>query len=768
MLPAAYNAFLLTYSCRDYSGRFEITLFAKSKTGEILKIVVDDFLPPFFVQRDMPAHLTVGVFRRTSLDLMSMDGTPVDCCYFRTWSAFQQCARDIRSAGFKPLESDVHPADRFLMERQVCGGLRAEGPAVIKNGMVEMRNPRIRGFDTNVAFDVMSIDIETNAATDEIYCIGCAGKNQKVFMCGSGTDDDMIIFCGSEKTVLQKFMAHLAAESPDIIIGWNVIEFDLAIIQKRCAINSVPFEPGRQPGARLVVSGEESVRHIVRFPGRTVLDVPVMLRAWNNVFDEYSLDYVASHLLGRHKDIEAAGQAKIDEINRLYINDRRSLALYNIKDAVLTKEIFDKANILPNAVERSKRSGHLLDRAGGSVAAFDYLYLPLLHRRGYVARDVVDAPPPPGPLPGGWVMDSAPGIYENVLLFDFKSLYPTIIMTFLIDPLGADVNGGERIKGPAGPSFSKSESILPGIISDLLKARSEAKKTGNSSLSQAIKILMNSFYGVLGTTGCRFFSFELASAITGTGQYILKTTKAHIEESTGNKVIYGDTDSLFVLLGPGSEKTASSTGREIVAETNLWLAKHLEENFGAVSALELEFEMHFRHFFMPTIRGSQQGSKKRYCGAVETKEGLSLIFKGLESARSDWTPLAKNFQHELFMRVFTGQPVEEYVAKTISDVRKGNLDSELVYRKGVRKKLDQYTDHVPPHIQAARMLKGRTPSRVSYVITTSGPQPVGMVTSPLDYEHYVETQIRPIAESILEWKGIKIEEILTGQQNLFV
>ncbi|MGD0113712.1 MAG: DNA polymerase domain-containing protein, partial [Armatimonadota bacterium] len=203
------------------------------------------------------------------------------------------------------------------------------------------------------------------------------------------------------------------------------------------------------------------------------------------------------------------------------------------------------------------------------------------------------------------------------------------------------------------------EHILPGIIAELLAARDRAKQTDNAPLSQAIKIIMNSFYGVLGTTSCRFFSAEVASTITGTGQYILRETSAHIEQTSGCPVIYGDTDSLFVLLGAGQERVAVQRASDIADEVNQWLRSQIQARFGAESALLLQCERHFRYFFMPTIRGSTQGSKKRYCGALERDDGsLQLVFKGLESARTDWTDLAQQIQHELYMRMFTQQPVE--------------------------------------------------------------------------------------------------------------
>ena len=419
-------------------------------------------------------------------------------------------------------------------------------------------------------------------------------------------------------------------------------------------------------------------------------------------------------------------------------------------------------------MERSKRSGHLLDRLGGSVAAFDYLYLPLLHRAGYVAPDAADVKPPSGPLPGGYVQEPKPGLYENVLAFDFRSLYPSIIMTFKIDPLGLVAPSQNRIQGPEGPSFAADVSILPGIIAELMDARAQAKRENNPHLSQAIKILMNSFYGVLGAIGCRFFSPELAAAITMTGQFIFKQTREYIQSSIGYPVIYGDTDSLFVHVGAGEETSATSAerGPVLAGEITAWLAAMLKERFGVVSALDLQYERCFRHFFLPSIRGAAQGSKKHYCGSVVDGSGMTLVFKGMESARSDWTDLAKEFQHELLLRFFSRRPVEEYIVAIVGKVRNGETDDRLIYKKRLRKRLDEYTENIPPHVQAAKLLPA--PGHlIRYYMTTSGPQPVENRTAPIDYEHYIECQLKPVADSVLEWLGTGFDKIVSGQQELF-
>jgi DNA polymerase II len=762
----AKSCFLINHSFRDRNGHFEITLYAVDKARHPVKILISTFRPLFFVSGATPAAKTSRAIERKPLPLRAMkNNEPVDCCYFATYTAFSETGRMLREQGCTLYESDVSPVERFLMERFVAGGFVAEGSWEKHGLFLYSLNPRIRGAAMEANLEALSLDIETNGFTGEILSIACSGKKDVVFTRGKGTDTGAVFFCSDERTLLTRFFAHVTEEDPDVLIGWNIVDFDLWTLQTRCVALNVAFAIGREGCAR-IAPGKREGQRIARIPGRAVIDVPIMLRSYFYTFEEYSLEFVASAMLGKHKSIGQTGRSKIEEINRLFKDDPPALASYNLLDAQLTKEIFEHANLLPNAVERSKRSGHLLDRSGGSVAAFDYLYLPRLHRAGFVAPDAADREISEAPLPGGHVLEPKPGLYENVLVFDFRSLYPSLIMTFAIDPLGLFAPSEKRIQGPEGPSFAADLSILPAIIAELLEARVKAKKENNPYLSQAIKILMNSFYGVLGAQGCRFFSAELATTITRTGQYILKQTIGRIEESTGFPVIYGDTDSLFVLLGKGAENKAHDLGGTIAGQITAWLAQTLKERFGVSSALLLQFEGHFRYFFMPALRGSTQGSKKHYCGATVDNSGMKLTFKGMESARSDWTDLAKEFQHELFRRFFTGEPLEAYIVQTMNEVREGRADEKLIYKKRLRKRIEEYTENIPPHVQAARQLD-EAPHLVRYYITVSGPQPVEKRSAAIDYNHYIECQIKPIADSVLETIGESFDRIVSGQQDLF-
>ena len=178
----------------------------------------------------------------------------------------------------------------------------------------------------------------------------------------------------------------------------------------------------------------------------------------------------------------------------------------------------------------------------------------------------------------------------------------------------------------------------------------------------------------------------------------------------------------------------------------------------------MELETLFERFFMPTVRGAATGTKKRYAGLARRGGGApELVFKGLETVRTDWTPLARRFQRELYRMVFLDEPYEGYVRSTHDALFAGDLDGELVYRKRMRRPIDAYTRNVPPHVQAAR--RQSSPGRwVSYVVTANGPLPIeALDDAKPDYEHYRDRQLAPAADGILRFLGTSFETLTTAQ-----
>ncbi|MBX2837011.1 MAG: DNA polymerase II [Gammaproteobacteria bacterium] len=786
-MSETFDAFLLTRHWQDTRNGVELRFWATCDNGPVL-IAVPQQESVCFVERSQPIDLPLGAQRRP-LELRKLGGDHVDGLYFSQ----QKQLTELRSRAPSLCESDVKPNDRYLMERFVRAGVSITGiPNTLEN-FSQFIHPKLAPSTYKPKLLAMSLDIEMRANSTMLYSIGvanhvfdctgsipsCDGVEEHLYRPGdvvfmlddSRTDTEQrdgyeLTYCDSEKVLMLRFLDYVQRLDPDVITGWSVINFDLDFLDKKCRALNIPFALGRnQERSAVLQPGSAGQPKIARVPGRAVLDGIDLLRAGFWTFESMSLDSVAHELLGTGKLI-SSDQNKVAEINRQFREDKPMLADYNIRDCQLVNQIFAKADLMAFAVERASLTGLPIDRLGGSVAAFDNLYLPRLHRQGYVATDVGSDTNGLG-SPGGYVLDSKPGLYNNVLVLDFKSLYPSIIRTFFVDPLGMANPGEDPVPGFLEANFSRDTHILPGLIEELWEARDLAKKNQNAPLSQAIKIIMNSFYGVLGSNGCRFYSPQLASSITRRGHEIITQSKEWIE-TQGYEVIYGDTDSLFVLLGDShTSESSNQVGVRLMESLNQWWTEHLKSAYRLDSHLEVEFETHYSRFFMPTVRGMPTGSKKRYAGLVTRPDSdPDLIVKGLEAARTDWTPLARDFQKQLFNRVFHDEPFEDLVRDTANDLQAGRFDDELVYRKRLRRKLSDYQKNVPPHVQAAR--KASNPGHwIRYVITRNGPEPADNIESPIDYQHYMEKQLAPAADGILQFLDTSFSTITDAQMSMF-
>ena len=719
------------------------------------------------------------------LALCDFQSRPVVGLYCQQHGQLIDIAQRLRRAGLDVYEADIRPPERYLMERFITAPVSFSGQ-VQADGL--LLNAQIKPHpDYRPRLKLVSLDIETSEQGD-LYSIALEGCGQRqVYMLGKASETDSAVdfdleFCASRGELLQRLNQWMALHDPDAIIGWNVIQFDMRVLHEHARRLGIPLLLGR--GASEMQWREHGSRNNHFFAsaaGRLIIDGIESLRSATWSFPSFSLENVAQTLLGEGKDISTPYQ-RMDEINRMFVEDKPALARYNLKDCELVTRIFEHTELLTFLLERASVTGLEADRSGGSVAAFYHLYMPLMHRQGFVAPNLGDNPPQASP--GGFVMESQPGLYESVLVLDYKSLYPSIIRTFLIDPLGLveglrDPRDEASVPGFRGARFSRTRHCLPAIIERVANGREVAKREKNAPLSQALKIIMNAFYGVLGSSGCRFFDTRLASSITLRGHEIMLKTRALIE-AKGYSVIYGDTDSTFVWLrSEHSEADASRIGRELVSDVNQWWQAHVQAQYGLSSALELQFETHYRRFLMPTIRGAEEGSKKRYAGMIERPDGqLEMVYKGLETVRSDWSPLAQQFQQALYERIFKRQPYQDYVRDFVRSTLAGEHDELLIYRKRLRRPLSDYERNVPPHVRAARLAddyndqhgRPRQYQRggsIRYVITVAGPQPLENLTAAVDYDHYLTRQLQPVADAILVFVDDDFSALVGGQLGLF-
>jgi DNA polymerase II len=761
------DAFVLTRGYRDTRDGLLLEYWLSSDAGP-LRVHVTDQRPLFFVER---AQATRNGQRRP-LALCAPSGAPVDGVYFRTQRELRDERERLQASGLLPYEADVSPAERYLMERFITAGCSFQAPLAPRRGFAELRDPELRPAAYQPKLRCVSLDIETDGFEGALLSIALLGDAfQRVFMLGGGEGKGEAPLhtrvYRSEAELIAAFCASLRELDPDVILGWNVIEFDFDYLCRRASELGVPLALGRDGSEAQLTAGSPPR---VRMAGRVVLDGITSLRAASYQLESFALEDVAQHFLGRGKLIDHPHGDRGAQVRELYQRDRAALARYNLEDCRLVCDIFARTDLLGYLIERAHSTGLALDRPRGSVAAFDNLYLPRLHRAGYVAPSVGAASDLRG-SPGGYVLQSAPGLYGNVIVLDFKSLYPSIIRTFGVDPLAlwaarGDCPAEEAVPGFEGARFHRTRHILPDLIRTLWRTRDEAKARGDAARSHAIKILMNSFYGVLGTPGCRFFDPRLASSITLRGHEII-TRSRDLLQARGLSVIYGDTDSLFVVADPQlSAAECQRLGGLLADELSAYWREAVAAQHRLESCLEVEFDTHYSRFYMPTLRDSEQGSKKRYAGLVRGPDGDRVEFTGLEAVRSDWTPLARRFQRELFRRVFLGEPFEDYVRDLAEALLRGRHDAELVYRKRVRRELDQYVKNVPPHVRAARHLAD--PGRViSYCMTVHGPQPAQALCSALDYAHYLTRQLAPAADGILQHCGTSFARLTERQLSLF-
>lgn len=720
-----------------------------------------------------------------ALELLDFHHRPVLGLYCQQHRQLMNIEKLLRQGGVDVYEADVRPPERFLMERFITAPVLFAGTP---NAGGPLLDTQLKATpDYRPRLKLASLDIETTRR-GELYSIAVEGCGERqVYMLGPPNGDASQVdfnleYRESRGELLEALNDWLARHDPDAIIGWNLVQFDLKVLHEHAQRLNVPLRLGR--GGDVMGwrdNGARNTHYFAAAAGRLIIDGIEALRSATWSFPSFSLEYVSQHLLGEGKAIDNPYQ-RMDEIDRMFAEDKPALARYNLKDCELVTRIFDKTQLLTFLLERATVTGLPVDRSGGSVAAFTHLYMPLMHRQGFVAPNLGERMPEASP--GGFVMDSRPGLYESVLVLDYKSLYPSIIRTFLIDPVGL-IEGlrhpedSESVAGFRGARFSRTRHCLPSIVETVWQGREAAKRESNAPLSQALKIIMNAFYGVLGSSGCRFFDTRLASSITLRGHEIMRQTRQLIE-AQGYTVIYGDTDSTFVWLKRAhGQEEAAQIGRQLVTAVNDWWREHLQRELGLSSALELQFETHFSRFLMPTIRGAEEGSKKRYAGLVVRADGSEeVIYKGLETVRSDWSPLAQQFQQELYQRIFRRQPYQAYVREYVRRTQAGELDDLLVYRKRLRRQLGDYQRNVPPQVRAARLAdeynvaQGRprqyqSGGWISYVITLAGPEPLEVRRSPIDYDHYLTKQLQPVADAILPFVQDDFTTLIGGQMGLF-
>ena len=367
----------------------------------------------------------------------------------------------------------------------------------------------------------------------------------------------------------------------------------------------------------------------------------------------------------------------------------------------------------------------------------------------------------------GYVKEPKKGISENIAVFDFRSLYPSIIVTHNIDPstlIIGECEGMEKVP-ELNYCFSKEKKgFIPYILERLIKRRSEIKQQIKACEDEdekkilnvkqkALKILANSFYGYMGYPRARWYRKECAESVAAFARMYIKKVMRIAEEKFNFEVIYGDTDSLFVIV---PKKNISHMVKEFLNYINNSLP----------GIIELEFEGFYKRGIFVT--------KKRYALIDENDR---IIVKGLEFVRRDWAPIARRTQQkvlEALLKDASPEKAMRIVRKVIEDIRNRRVTlEELAIYTQLTKKISSYKN-IEPHVIAAQKLEKAgvkvSPGMIIGYVIVKGSKKISFRAEPVelvsiddyDSEYYIENQIMPAVQRIMEAIGYSKDFIKYG------
>ncbi len=772
------KAFIVHGTYRMEDGQAVIYLFGRQEDGQSFTLRIP-YEPYFYIQAedeervrellarftDDPPRFTHGSWRGPWDEGLSRITLRVP----KHVAAYRDYLKDATSNTVRTYEADIPFVRRYLIDRDVYGFIQIEGaPSPPPPGVrtsVYYETPRItpaEPFPVLSHLRIASLDIETDPGEKFLWAWSLAFPDKPTVSRIVREDPE------DQKQALIELFTRIREYDPDILTGWNLIDFDLAFLRRVAQEYKLMLDLSRHEAFPTHLRVYEAFlrESTADAPGRMILD-GIHLLKWNYYdFEDYTLNTVARSVLGEEKLF--SGKQRKEDIRTAYEENPDLLKAYNARDAELVLRILDKTGVLAITLERSTISGCFLDEVKSSIVILDNLYLRRLRKEAR-AWPSTDHDREDRRITGGYVHESQPGLYDWVIVLDFKSLYPSIIATFNIDPLTHTLAEAHpdwpMLEAPnKTPFITNHEGILPRLVVEIMQHREDAKRKHEHARSSALKVTMNSFFGVLANKACRFADWDVADAITHFGRMIIKETIRRVEEE-GYHVIYGDTDSIFVHLENVNATRVWETGKQLADGLNAWWEERIRREYARESRLVLEFEKVYKRFWMPTIRGGEEGSKKRYAGLLVTRDGAERIdIVGLEYVRSDWTDAAREFQYGILEILFTGGDVKAYIRDMVRKLKAGLLDEKLVYKKQLRKPLEAYTKTTPPHVKAARLLPRLEGTLIKYVMTTAGPEPVGYVKHPLDYDHYLKKQFKPVADQILKEIGLSFDNILYGSQ----
>ena len=641
-------------------------------------------------------------------------------------------------------EYDIPFAKRYCIDKQIS----FLSPYKIEKGSLKkvngkLYNPRMASFDIEI------YKPSFNAKDNKIICVGLYNEDKKIILTWKKSKCKEVIVLKDEREMLKKFFELI--KEFDILVSYNGDNFDLPFLKIRAEELKLehPVILSRTRGNLKELLHIDLYKIITKHLAAEVKTVT------------NKLDEVAKFFLG-----EGKGDLKIKESKEIWDSDETpkidKILNYNLQDCKITYLIGEK--VLPLEYRFSNLIGiSLFDvtRSGFSQLVENYLMREAVRKKILIKNNPTDKELEQRRREtyiGAYVHKPIPGLYENIHVLDFKSLYPSILVSHNISPDTLDKNGKLeiRINGKTNIFTKERKGFLVGVIEDLVKRRTEIKENLGKGVDEyALKTLANATYGYLGFFAARWYSKECAESITALGRrYITDTIKK--AEEKGFEVIYGDTDSLMIT---GNAKNIQR------------FLDYINKKLPGI--MELEYEGFYkRGIFVSTATG---GAKKRYA-LIDEKGNIEI--KGFEFVRGDWSKIAKEAQEKVLEFVLNNKEKEavKFVNEVIRKIKKGGIDKEkLVISRQLTKDLESYTQ-IAPHVKVARDLKKRgiQISRgliIQYIITREGKsisEKARWFEEAKNYDsgYYINNQVIPAALRILSILGYSENDFLNEQKNL--
>ncbi|MEM3370935.1 MAG: DNA-directed DNA polymerase [Candidatus Woesearchaeota archaeon] len=711
---------------------------------------------------------------------------------FRNPSDSEAFAEEIKKMGFSVLEEDIPFSKKFLIDNEIvpCCLCEAEGEFVNRKSRVpvfEASALKCFSEETIPKLKVLAFDIETYnpqgkmaiPEKDPILMCSFYSHNFKKVITWKRfkTKEDYIEFVKDERELIERFKQVIIEHKPDIITGYFSDGFDLPYLKKRAEENRVELDIGMDYSTIAVSHGQISTCRVV---GIAHIDVFKFVR--NTVARGLETTYldlnsVASELLDERKE-----EVEIEKLASAWDNNPEELEAfcrYNLQDSALTYKLLEKT--LENLMELIKIVGmpaFEVSRMGPSQIVEWFLI-----KEAKNFNELIPNKPDHQEVrirkaqtyPGAFVFEPQPGLYSNIVVFDFRSLYPSIITTHNISPdtLNCECCRSSKEDVPELDYWfcKKKRGFISTVINELitrrmrikeiLKGANEHDKKLLNARQNALKTIANSMYGYMGFFAARWYCIECAKSITAYGRYYIKKV---IDKATENgfKVLYSDTDSIFFTLGDKRREDAEHFLNQINRELP--------------GTMEMELEDFYPRGIFVSAKAGSYGAKKKY--ALISASGR-LKIRGFETVRRNWSIIGKEVQAKVLRMILErgeGEAAFKYVRQIIEKLKEKKIPNEqLIIYTQLQKGVDEYNS-VGPHVAVAQRMKELRkvvgPGTIIPYIVVEGKGrirdraklPEEAEEGSYDSEYYISNQIIPSVGRIFEVLGYEEEELVGGAQ----